>query len=227
MDFQTFQKIVSDHKNKLKQVHIVLLCLNYVEEFPELASTIGCLWDSYSTFLINTAIFASFIGRKSNTINRYFRYHNFTKKKSSKEIRQKVPPKFNMDKLPDQTNWMQRSSKGFNQKTTEIEAIHWKFFDYKNSKPVKPVIDVVPIEPSPKKDINTDIFENDLFIFNYSENLNNPTDDKNDQDESSSIVDNDHDSFFQCIDDDNFNIHGFDDNYDNNNDIFSFNDGLF
>lgn len=134
MDLQTFQRMVADRQNKLKQVHIMLLCLNYVDVFPELAPVIGCLWDSNSTFLINIAIFAAFIDRKPNTINRSFLYHNFTRKMSSREIRQKVPPKFNMNKLPNQTNWIQCSSKGFTKMTTEEEAIHWKYFDHKKKK---------------------------------------------------------------------------------------------
>lgn len=222
MNIQTFREIITDHENKMKQIHIVLLCLNYVEEFPELASVIGCLWDSNSTFLINTSLFGSFINRKPNTINRGFRYHNFSRKMSSRKIRQNVPSKFNMNKLPDPTNWIQRSSKGFTKMTTEEEAMSWKYFDYKNP---KPTVSTVSVEPSTIETDNLPNFENYEILPNIQEDLINNTVNEvnNNNNDDFSIIGYNHDDFFINFDEDNFNNNDFDDN----GDIFWPNDGLY
>lgn len=128
MNTETLRQIVSSKSKKLKQIHITWLCLNFVESQPESAKIVGCLWNTDTSFLINTEIFAKFINRLPNTINRGFRSHRFDWKKSSTNLRDQVPEKFDFKNFPDQLNWIQRKCEGFTKKTTELEAINWKYY---------------------------------------------------------------------------------------------------
>lgn len=126
-DLNSFKQIVSN--KKLKQIHVVWLCLKRVEFHPEEASIIGVLWNSASDFMMNSYIFGLFINRKPNTMNRGFRSHGFIYKKSSDLMRRNIPKKFDFNNFPDQKNWILRRCEGFTKNTTEIEAIKWKSHD--------------------------------------------------------------------------------------------------
>ena len=73
--------------------------------------------------MINSSIFGKFIQREPNAINRNFRTHGFTQKKSSLLMRKKVPKKFQFDNVPDPKNWFQRECEGFSKSISENEAL--------------------------------------------------------------------------------------------------------
>ena len=129
----------------MKQIHIILVCLNFVDDNPEYAPSVGCLWNTENTFLIHSGIFGKFINRKANTINRNFRTHGFKRKKSSCLMREQIPKKFNLHDLPDAANWFQRECQGFSKKTTEKESIKWEFHQ------IIPKKHIEKIEPKEKK----------------------------------------------------------------------------
>lgn len=103
---------------------MVLTCLNFADKNPKHAFTIGCFWTSEKTFVIHSGIFSAFVGQKANTINRYFRNHGFTINKTSALMRKQIPNKFDVQNLPDPTNWFQRQCEGFTKETNENEAIN-------------------------------------------------------------------------------------------------------
>ena len=129
MNIDTLKQMVTRKNPKLKQIHILWLCLNYVEENPSEAAQVGCLWNSVDSFIINTKIHGEFIERLPNTINRGFRCHSFKWKKTNRILRDNIPAKFNFKDFPDQLNWDQRSCPGFTKSTTETEAITWKYHE--------------------------------------------------------------------------------------------------
>lgn len=116
------QQKVTNRDNKLKLIHSVWLCLNYVEYNPDQKSEIGIFWIDNSHFMINTYIFGLFVKKKPNTINRNFRSHGFCYKKTTFEMRESVN-----ECLPDSKNWILRWADGFTKLTTESEAISWKY----------------------------------------------------------------------------------------------------
>lgn len=122
MNIEYLRRKVSSKEHKMKQTHIVLLCLKFVEEHPEAVSIVGCCWDSDNTFMINSSIFGKFIERDPNTINRNFRSHGFTQNKSSQQMRARVPKRFGFDNIPDAKNWFQRQCPFFTKQTNEEEA---------------------------------------------------------------------------------------------------------
>ena len=127
MELEHLRCIVRSREPKMKQIHMVLTCLNFSDNHPKDAFTIGCFWTSEKTFLIHSGIFGAFVGRKANTINRNFRTHGFTQNKSSAFMRCQIPSKFDLRNLPDPSNWFQRQCEGFTKETTEKEAISWEF----------------------------------------------------------------------------------------------------
>lgn len=161
MDIDSLRLMVTNKSKKLKQIHIVWLCLNFVESNPEEAPNIGCFWNTNSSFLINTEIFGLFIDRLPNTINRSFRSHKFNWKKSSALLRGQVPKKFDIKNFPDPQNWIQRKCEGFTKNTTEIEAINWKYYHLtpKKSKINK---DVIQIQDNFVNSENTYLINTDL-----------------------------------------------------------------
>lgn len=118
---------VTNECKKMRQIHIVLLCLNFVDTHPEFVSQIGCFWNTDHSFMVHSIKLGTFIKRRPNTINRNFRSHGFDIQKTSKIIREKIPPKFKFDCIPDHKNWFQRQCYGFTKKTTERQARYWKF----------------------------------------------------------------------------------------------------
>lgn len=176
MNIDTLKKIVTGRNPKLKQIHILLLCLNHVEQNPSDGKTVGCLWNSDSSFIINTQIHGKFIERLPNTMNRGLRCHGFKWTKTSRIIRENIPDKFKFNEFPDQLNWDQRSCPGFTKSTTEAEAINWKYHDLIPKNPRKPKIpksskissafkNIEESDFSPFDDASFDEFVRNLRVF--------------------------------------------------------------
>lgn len=130
MSFEELKQKVTDKSNKLKLIHTVWLCLEFVEHNPDSKFEIGIFWNSNSHFMINTFIFGMFVNRKPNTINRNFRSHGFCYKKTTFEMRDALN-----ECLPDSKNWILRWCDGFTKSTTESEAISWRYNELIIKKP--------------------------------------------------------------------------------------------
>lgn len=124
MDIESFRRYVSN--KKLKQIHAIWLLLKRSEYHPEDNDDMGIFWFNDFQFIINTGICAKFLGRKANTMNRGFRSHYFSYKKSSAAIREAIPKEIKFIEFSDQKNWILRFCDGFTKNTTEDEAMKWK-----------------------------------------------------------------------------------------------------
>lgn len=127
---EEFRLKVTNKDNKLKLIHTVWLCLDFVEHNPSFKFDIGIFWHDDSHFMINTYLFGLFVNRKPNTINRNFRSHGFRYKKTTFEMRESVN-----ECLPDSKNWILRWCDGFTKSTKENEAVSWKYTEIIVKKP--------------------------------------------------------------------------------------------
>ncbi|KAK8871664.1 hypothetical protein M9Y10_007402 [Tritrichomonas musculus] len=153
MDLETFRHMVMCKKPKMKQTHIVLECLKFVDNNPESLPRVGCCWKTDQIFMIHSGIFGNFIGRDANTINRNFRTHGFIQRKSSASMRKAVPKKFNFDHIPDPKNWYERERSGFTKETTAKDLIYFSFQKPTPKKPksmenTKTILDQYQSDPS-------------------------------------------------------------------------------
>lgn len=156
----------TDKEKKLKLLHIVWLCLQYVSNHPEDKTKVGIFWFDDSHFMLNTSIFGLFVNRKPNTMNRLFRTHGFHYQKSTSAMRDKVYELYPNETLPEPKNWILRWCDGFTRLTTEEEAKKWKKIDTQKILPI-------PIE-------SIEINDDEPINFNLQSNLDimdmfNPT----------------------------------------------------
>ena len=100
------QKVCSNYKMKL--IHIVWICLQYIQKHPHDISNVGIFWFDDSHFMINSLIFGKFTNRKPNTINRNFRTHGFKYQKTTYLIREKVQALYPNEYICDPKNWVLR-----------------------------------------------------------------------------------------------------------------------
>ncbi|KAK8896283.1 hypothetical protein M9Y10_014180 [Tritrichomonas musculus] len=130
---------VTDKGNKLKLLHVVWLCLKYVSNHPDEKTQVGIFWFDDSSFMLNSSIFGTFVNRKPNTMNRLFRTHGFSYKKSTSSMRDRVYELYPNESLPEPKNWILRWCDGFTKSTTEDEAKKWKKIEIKEIKEIKEV----------------------------------------------------------------------------------------
>lgn len=124
LSFSELKKLATDHKEKL--LRILWHCLKYVDNHPESKKEIGVFWFDEQNIMMNTKIFASFMHRKANTVNRNLRSHKFHYQKTRFEMRQSLN-----EELPDSKHWILRYCDEFTRSTTEEEAISNKYIvDY-------------------------------------------------------------------------------------------------
>lgn len=66
----------------------LILCLIFVREHPSetVVNHIGLHWIDNRVFICNSSIFASFLGRKANTLNLNFRDHGFAKALNYRDV---------------------------------------------------------------------------------------------------------------------------------------------
>ena len=124
MELEIFRLKVANKEPKMKQIAIILECLNFVEAHPEHVSKVGCCWLTDQEFLVNTKIFGIFIGRDPAGINKNFLDNGFNKSKFSK--RDNFPKIYNFESIPDPKNWRKRKCICFSKKTTIEEAIKFR-----------------------------------------------------------------------------------------------------
>lgn len=134
---EELQKKTTDKTKKLKLLHTVWLCLQYVSNNPNDKSKVGIFWFDESHFMINTSIFGIFVNRKPNTMNRLFRTHGFHYQKSTSTMRDKVYELYPNETLPEPKNWILRWCDGFTRSTTEEEARKWKKVQLQEKNPKK------------------------------------------------------------------------------------------
>lgn len=103
---EDLQKRITVKRPKMKQREIVKICLDYISEHPKDIGYVGIAWYDDSKFIINTKIFARFIKRKTNTINRNFRKNGFKCFRTNASMRQKKIGSITFNQLPDSNNWV-------------------------------------------------------------------------------------------------------------------------
>ena len=130
LSFSELKQLATDHKEKL--LRILWHCLKYVENHPESKKEIGVFWFDEQNIMMNTKIFALFMNRKTNTINRNLRSHRFGYSKTKFEMRQQLN-----EELPDLKHWILRYCDEFNRSTTEKEAMSNKYCEDYTQKPKK------------------------------------------------------------------------------------------
>lgn len=116
LSFNELKQLATDPKNKLKR--ILWLCLKYVDNHPESKKEIGVFWLDDRNIMINSKIFASFFHRKSNTVNRNLRSHQFAYRKIKIQMRLLIN-----EELPNPEHWILRYCDKFTRSTTEEEVI--------------------------------------------------------------------------------------------------------
>lgn len=129
MNFNELKRKVTDRNNKMKLIHTAWLCLKYVEDHPAEKCEIGIFWLNEKEFMLNSSIFGSFTNIKPNTMNRNFRTHGFSCKKTTSSIREYVSEIYPNTFLPDPKNWIIRWCENFSKSTTEAEAKCWQSHD--------------------------------------------------------------------------------------------------
>lgn len=177
---EELKRKVADKSNKMKLVHIVWMCLKFVELHPEAISDIGIFWIDGKNFLLNSIIFCEFINQKPNTINRNFRNHGFGCEKTKFSMRAQILEKYPGIYLPDPKNWTVRYCKGFTRETTENEAKNWKCNE-------------IICKPLKEKHINQSKIKNNIDDINFSENIiysNNLCVNNNDNCNNNDIISN-------------------------------------
>lgn len=189
LNLDEFKNYITQGKKKL--ILIAFLCLNYVGQQNDFALNIGCFWNSNGSFIMNTKIFANFIHRKENSINKNFQFNGFQNKKLTAKMIQEISNKFNFSNSINYKNWILRYCDGFNKDTDIMIIKNWMKCKYKmksNMKKVSmPSICVdnkeneknQSLEPSNNEEsqafhfqYETDTDENDDFILDQLDTLN-------------------------------------------------------
>ncbi|KAK8857362.1 hypothetical protein M9Y10_015766 [Tritrichomonas musculus] len=169
---------ITNKVDKMKIIHVLWLCLDFVKNHPESKFEMGLFWVDHSHFMMNTFIFGSFINRKPNTINRNLRTHGFYFKKTTFEMRSMIN-----ESLPDSKHWILRWCDGFNQSTTENELLNLKYNEpvVKKSRTQQISIDV-PLDKIENENVKENIihFNNNSDIFDFDMNLSEPITNFND-----------------------------------------------
>lgn len=155
MSYQELKKIATN--THLKQIYVVFISLNFVEQHPEYLKNIGCLWISDTVFLINVAIFGLFTDRKPNTINKNFKYNKFATQKITKQTKKIVPEKYNFNHLPDQQNWFFKCSINFSKNMNDLDLLNPRSFP-------TPIINVYEMQGPNANDSNERVTDQDSSI---------------------------------------------------------------
>lgn len=126
---------ITNNDNKMRFIHIVWTCLQYIQDHPNDKSKIGIFWYDDCHFMINTIVFGNFTNRKPNTMNRNFRTHAFHYHKTTTAIRKKINELYPNENIIDPKNWVMRWCDGFSKSTNESEAMSWKYIELKIKNP--------------------------------------------------------------------------------------------
>lgn len=127
---EELEKQVTKTNPKMKLKTVVKICLDFVEEHPELINKIGIAWYNETCFIINTKIFGIFIKRKPNSINKNLKKNGFKCIKTKYSMREKKYLSFTFNDLPDSKSWVLQYSDKLQKKSKKnISNI---FFDFPN-----------------------------------------------------------------------------------------------
>lgn len=127
---EELEKQVTKTNPKMKLKTVVKICLDFVEEHPELIHKIGIAWYNETCFIINTKIFGIFIKRKPNSINKNLKKNGFKCIKTKYSMREKKYLSFTFNDLPDSKSWVLQYSDKLQKKSKKnISNI---FFDFPN-----------------------------------------------------------------------------------------------
>ena len=130
---QLKQKILRGPK-RIKQGHLLWICLDFVNKHPEHFINIGVQWIDDSNFIFNCKIFSNFVGRKTNTLNNYFKHHGFQCRRINNNLQIYINNLFSRLNYPLSDGWIIRYLDGFTQSTTENESKKLKFIPSENIK---------------------------------------------------------------------------------------------
>lgn len=119
---QDLKKEICKKDYKRKQIYIIWLALNFVQNNPEHFLDIGLGWLDNEHFLFNSTLFGIFANRKINTINHYFESYAFGHRKMDYVIKEKACEIYSIDNIQDQKCWCVRWWNGFTKSTTEVEV---------------------------------------------------------------------------------------------------------
>lgn len=135
MEINLLRQKIFNRPRRIKQIHLVWLCLNFVKEHPEHLTTIGIGWIDNKHFIFNCLIFAHFSNRIPNSINSYFKKHGFKCHQTTKELRRRYIGFF--EDCSYSSCWVIRNCDGFNQSTTESELVKFKYINTNKKKQIK------------------------------------------------------------------------------------------
>lgn len=219
----------ADHK--LKLAYITLKCLNLTDKYPRLAPYLGLIWLTDDSFLCHAAKMCAFFGMKPNSVSHNYISNCFISRKSSAEIRAKIPKKYDVTKFAELRMWYLRHSPYFTKQTTEEEALHWnhrqdKTKTEKKQKNTKNKMLSFPendnnLFPLPKFNLDFPT-QNEINSSISSNSCNNQNDENNYQ---LFMVDNQNHAYSSSsfLNNDQNHLNDFDDN----DDLFNLNDEYF
>ncbi|KAK8893228.1 hypothetical protein M9Y10_021645 [Tritrichomonas musculus] len=131
MDILELKQNITEQGRKMKQTHLIWICLKKVDENKELFLSIGIGWVNDYQFLFNSTVFGVFSNRPINTLNHNFESHGFHYQKLNCKLKKKVCEIYSLTDLPNQKGWVLRWCEGFTRFTNEKEALKWKYYDLK------------------------------------------------------------------------------------------------
>lgn len=109
----------------------LLKCLKYSKENLKDVNIIGVFWFDSNKFFINTRKFASFIGRKSDTIKHNLAGHEFCCLKMKLGEKKRRLDELKVDPICPKS-WVAREHTFFNSESKESDILNMKFISKKN-----------------------------------------------------------------------------------------------
>jgi hypothetical protein len=115
-----FRKTIFGAHHKMPWATRLFRAIRFVTEHPEFRFEIGLIPLGTSSVLVNSSVFAQFIGVKRNSLNRDFQQHGFVRNVSSPDPTPEPIPR----------NWTKRTFKygPFNAECTEEEICRAYFY---------------------------------------------------------------------------------------------------
>lgn len=141
--------------NKIDQIPATFLLLNLGDKYQniDMIESLGCYRNSDGSFMANSSRLGENLGKRGNSVTKYFSQNGFEVKKSSEFLRNRAPPSFNYKKLKNPKSWTYFYCERFTRNTTIDEIKNWK----KNQK----IKDQIGIQKNTTPDNNPEV---DPFI---------------------------------------------------------------
>ena len=114
--------------NKIDQIPATFLLLNLADKYQNInmIEGLGCYRNSDGSFMANSSRLGKNLGKRGNSITKYFSLNGFEVKRASEVLRNRAPPSFNYKKLNNPKSWTYFYCERFTRNTTIYEIKNLK-----------------------------------------------------------------------------------------------------